>query len=225
VIVLVCLESPCPGQGARAAETLARKLAGVAETVAITVGGPTDSESLTWALERRSFRRIIHLDEASLDRADFMTVGMVLAEVARHLDARVVIAGEHSDLEGQGLVPAALAHLLRAPLIARVQDLRLPSPESQQLEITVPAGGRLCTFACPLPIVLTAITALDGEAVPLDLTGAASAVEVMTLVQLTLDSSRLVPRPELLGAHVPSPSSAPRRVTPDEAARFLLRRQ
>ncbi len=225
MIVLVCLEAPQPGRGAKAAEALARRLVGVAQTVAISAGGTANSEAIAWALGRRSFQRIIHLDAPSLDKTDFMTLGTVLAEVARKVEANVVIAGEHSDVEGQGLVPAALAHQLHAPLLSRVQDVRLPSPDSRQLEITVPAGGRLCTLECPFPVVLTTTAAFESEAVAPEVPSAASVVETITLAQLALDSSRLVPRPELLGSRLPLPASKTRHMTSDEAARILLRRQ
>ena len=222
MIVLFCLEPPKPGRAARTAEILARKLTGVEQTVAVCAGGPADSESLVWMLQRRSFQRIIHVDDSSLEKADFMTLGMVLAEVTRHLGASVVIAGEHSDVEGQGLVSAALAHHLRAPLISRVQDLRVSPSDAERLEITTRAGGRLCTLEIP-PLVVLSVPATACEDIELDSPTPASSVEEMTLAHLALDPSRLVPRPELLGSHVPAPSDTPHSMTPDEAARFLRR--
>jgi len=224
VIVLVCLEPPQPGRGARAAEILARKLAGVAESVAVCVGGPLDSPSLTWAIDRHSFRRVIHVDDAPLEKTDFMTLGAILAEVARRLGAGVVITGEHSDREGQGLVPAAIAHHLHAPLIARVCELRRSGADPDRLEITTRAGGKLCTLDVATPIVLSTEPASYEEIVPLAATGA-SAVETLTLPQLGLDADRLVPRPELLGTPVAAPSERPATMTPEEAARFLRPRQ
>jgi electron transfer flavoprotein alpha/beta subunit len=218
---LVCLETPQPGQAAKVAELLARKLAPDVQAVAVSAGGVAASATLAWALGRRSFRRVIHLDDSSLDKADFMTLGMVLAEVARHVGADVVIAGEHSDSEGQGLVAAALAHQLRAPIIARVQDLRLA--ESDGLEVVVRTGGRLYTLACGCPVVLTTGATYAGSVGPDDPTAAAT-VETISLAQLALDSSRLVPRPELLGSHLPVPAERVRQMTADEAARFLARR-
>jgi electron transfer flavoprotein alpha/beta subunit len=225
VIVLVCLEPPQPGRGARAAALLARKLVGVVDTVAVSAGGPADSATLRWALESGSFQRIIHLDDPSLEKADHMTLGMVLAELARHVGASVVIGGEHSDVEGQGLVCAALAHHLRAPLISRVQDLRLSSSASAsvRLEVTTRAAGNLYTLEIAPPLVVSVPPATCDQVVPLAMAGA-SAIETLTLAQLTIDPSRLVPRPELLGSGVSPPSDPPRTLTPDEAARFLLRR-
>jgi electron transfer flavoprotein alpha/beta subunit len=194
------------------------------QTIAISAGGATNSESLAWALGRRTFHRIIHLNDASLDKADFMTVGMVLAEVARRLQAKVVIAGEHSDQEGQGLVPAALAQQLRAPVFSRVHAVDIPS-DGEQLEIAVSAGERLCALACSAPAVLVADASLVDKPEAPDSPSPASEVETMTLAQLDMDASRIVPRPELLGLHLPIPGARRFNLTPDEAARLMLRRR
>jgi electron transfer flavoprotein alpha/beta subunit len=219
VIVLACLEPPKPGRAAKAADRLARKLGISAETVAVSAGGPRESESLAWAIDRRSFQRIIHLDDPALDKADFMTVATVLSEVARQIRADVIIAGEHSDGEGQGLVPAALAHQLQASFIARVLDARIA--DSGRLEATVPAAGRLCTVDCPVPVVISTSVTLDDDRAP-DARNPASCAEPLSLAQLTLDPSRLVPRPELLGSLVPFPAELRRQMTPEQAARFIL---
>lgn len=222
MIVLVCLEPPKPGRAAKSAARLARKLSAKAETVAVSAGGAPGSESLAWALGRRAFQRIIHLDAPSMDKADFMMVATVLSEIVRQIHADVVIAGEHSDAEGQGLVPAALAHQLQVPFIARVQDARWS--DSGQLEVTVPAAGRLCTVGCPVPIVFSTSAGYADDSAP-DANNPASSVETISLAQLTLDPSRLVPRPELLGTTIAIPAEAQRQMTPDEAARFILRGQ
>lgn len=221
MIVLVCLEPPQPGRAARAADLLARKLAGTAETVAVTAGGPPGNESLDWAIGRRSYQRVIHLDAPFLDEADFMTVATVLSEVARQIRADVVVAGEHSDAEGQGLVPAALAHQLQAPFIARVQDAR--RSDAGLLEVAVPAAGRICRVACPTPVVISTGASCDDGGMH-DANAPASSVETLTLAQLALDPSRLVPRPELLGTSVAVPADARPRMTPEQAAQFILRR-
>lgn len=222
MIVLVCLEPPQPGRAVKSAVRLARKLSAKAEIVAVSAGGAPGNESLAWALGRRAFHRIIHLADPCLDKADFMMVATVLSEVVRQIHADVVIAGEHSDAEGQGLVPAALAHQLQVPFIARAQDAQWD--DSGQLEVTVPAAGRLCTVVCPVPIVFSTNAGCADDSAP-DANNPASSVEPISLAQLTLDPSRLVPRPELLGTAIAIPAEAQRRMTPDEAARFILRGQ
>ena len=218
--VLVCLESPAPGRASRAALDLACTLAGGAQVVVISAGGLASSASLTLARTHASVARVIHLDEFALDKADFLTVGMVLAEAARYLQAGLVIAGERSDDEGQGLVPAALAHHLKVPLISRVQAIRV-SATADTVEVTTRAGGQLCTLACPLPLVLSTPPSRAAAADP----AAANlgAVETLTLAQLGVDGSRLVPRPDLLGSLVPPPPESVRDMTFAQAAKSLLR--
>ena len=220
MIVLVCLESPAPGRASRAALDLACTLAGGAQVVVISAGGSASSASLALASSHASVARVLHLDEPALDKANFLTVGMVLAEAARHLGASLVIAGERSDDEGQGLVPAALAHHLKAPLISRVQAVRV-SATADTVEVTTRAGGQLCSLACPLPLVLSTP---PSRAVAADPAAAnRGAVDTVTLAQLGVDGSRLVPRPDLLGTLVPAPAASARDMTFEQAAESLLR--
>ena len=220
MIVLVCLESPAPGRASRAAIDLACTLAGGAQVMAISAGGPASSASLALARAHASVARVLHLDEPALDKADFLTVGMVLAEAARHLQADLIIAGERSDDEGQGLVPAALAHHLKVPLISRVQAVRL-SATAETVEVTTRAGGQLCTLACPLPLVLSTTPSRASAAEPA--MANRGVVETLTLAQLGVDGSRLVPRPDLLGALVPAAAACARDMTFAQAAENLLR--
>jgi electron transfer flavoprotein beta subunit len=220
MIVLVCLESPLPGRASRAALDLACTLAGSAQVIALTAGGPAASASLEMARACPFVTRVIHLDDPALDKLDFLTMGMVLAEAARHLEAGLVIAGERSDVEGQGLVPAALAHHLKAHLISRTQTVRI-SAAADTVEIKARAGGQLCTIECPLPLVLT--TPPRTASAPALTAGTTSAVETLALAQLGVDASRLVPRPDLLGSLVPAPAEDLREMTFEEASAALLR--
>jgi electron transfer flavoprotein beta subunit len=225
VIVLVCLESPAPSPASRAALRLATSLGDQAEVVVISAGGAQDCPSFALARQTSGVRRIVHLQDSALTKPDFLTLGIVLAEAARHLQARVVVAGEHSDGEGQGMVPAALAHHLRAPIFAHVQDAVLPATEDGVLQMTIRSGGRLCQVACPLPIVLST-PALEISGVPPSAPSPSSPiVETLTLSQLGVDASRIVPRPNLLGTRVPVPGHSVQSKSFDEAARILLRRR
>jgi electron transfer flavoprotein alpha/beta subunit len=205
VIVLVCLEPPSPCRASRAALALALAQAGSAQVVALVAGGRAETPTLD--LARASAARVVHLDDPALDKADFFTTGMVLAEAARHLEAGVVLAGQHSDEEGQGLVPAVLAHHLHAPSFARVLGLEWPAGSPDTVELTLRAGGRICRIASPLPAVLT--TEPGAAIPPARASGAAVAVETLSLAQLGLDPSRVVPRPGLLGTLVEMPAERP----------------
>jgi electron transfer flavoprotein beta subunit len=219
VIVLVCLESPCPGRASRAALALACSLTETAAVVALSAGGTKDGAAVALARSCPAFSRIVHIDDAVLDQADFMTMGMVLAEAARHLEASLVLTGERSDDEGQGLVPAALAHHLRANLLSRVQAVRL-SPEPDTVEVTLRAGGQRCSVAAHAPLVLTTCAGLDSsfptEAPLRD-------AETLSLASIGIDGSRLVPRPDLLGGFVPRPVPGPHEMDWAEARSALLR--
>lgn len=223
MIVLVCLESPAPSPASRAALRLASTLGDKAEVVVLSAGGPADNASFELARQTLAVRRLVHLQDAALGKPDFLTLGMVLAEAARYLKARVVVAGEHSDGEGQGMVPAALAHHLRAPLFARVEAAAWTATEDERLEMTIRSGGRLCKVTSPLPVVLTTLPALGVSATPSESRPFPPAFEALALAQLGLDASRLVPRPGLLGTLVPAPAEVVRRKSFDEAARILLR--
>jgi electron transfer flavoprotein beta subunit len=170
-------------------------------------------------------RRIVQLRDPALDGADFLTLGMVLAEAARRLEARVILVGEHSDDEGQGLVPAALAHHLQAPLLARVQGVEFSATNEEVLQVTVHASGRLYKVSSALPIVLaTSFTpASASPQPPLGSKNTSPTVETLSLPQLGLDNSRLVPRPDLLGARVPAKADTVQYKSFDEASQILLR--
>jgi electron transfer flavoprotein beta subunit len=189
---------------------------------ALCVGGGAECESIGQARRCGSVERVFHLDDSSLNKADFFTLGMVLAEAAQHLCAGLVITGESSDEEGQGLVPAALAHHLRAPLVSRVQGIRALESPPNCVEVSLRASGRLCRLQSPLPLIasvpplgLPAGTAGETELRP---------IETLTLEQLGIDPSRLVFRPELLGIFVPGKPVPVQGGTFDEAADILLRR-
>ena len=225
MIVLVCLESPSPSAASRAALRLAGTLGDKAEIVVLSAGGAPDSASFELARQTSAVGRIVHLQDSAHKDPDFLTLGMVLAEAARHLEARVVVAGEHSDGEGQGMVPAALAHHLQAPFFARVQAAAWTPPKDGGLQLTIRSGGRLCKVASPLPVVLTTPPTPDVGTPPSETKPSSAIVEALSLAQLGLDPSRLVPRPSLLGVRVPAPAGLVQRRSFDEAARMLLRRR
>lgn len=224
MIVLVCLESPEPSRASRAALSIARRFAGTAQIVALSAGGPVASASLDMA-RRSGAHRVIHLDEPALDRADFFTLGMVLAEAARHIGATLVIAGERSDDEGQGLVPAAVAHHLGAPIVARVQDVESSLATPNAVVLTVRAGGRKNRIEMALPLVLSTppapIAANDAAIVS---HASLPSVQTMTFARLGLDHSRVVPRPDLLGTRVPLSAPRIQYKSFDEVVEMLLRR-
>jgi electron transfer flavoprotein beta subunit len=225
VIVLVCLESPRPSQASLAALGLACTMGERAQVIVLSAGGGAENASCELARQAMAVRRIVQLRDSALDEADFLTLGMVFAEAARHLEARAVLLGEHSDDEGQGLVPAALAHHLRAPLLARVCGVQFSATNEDLLQVTVRASGCLCKVSSPPPLVL-ATPSVHTSASPQPTFGknTSSRVETLSLAQLGLDASRLVPRPDLLGTLVPAKAERVEHKSFDEAAKILLQR-
>jgi electron transfer flavoprotein alpha/beta subunit len=223
LIVLVCLESPTPSRASRAALGLAQGLGGAWQIVAIAAGGPDKGAWLDLARQSGA-HRILHVGDAHLGHPDFLTLGMVLAETARYSEASLILTGEHSDGEGQGLVPAALAHHLHAPIMSHIEAVEPSAEMATAVVATTFADGRHIRFELAMPVVLSvspsAAVPPGTEALP-DATQ--TAVESLTLTQLGLDQSRIVPRPDLLGTRVPLAAVKARPVSVDEAAAILLR--
>jgi electron transfer flavoprotein beta subunit len=203
---------------------LAHALGDQAEIVVLSAGGAPNNASLELARQAEGVRRIVHLQDPALSKPDFLTLGVVLAEAARHLEACVVFAGEYSEGEGLGMVPAALAHHLGAPFFARVQSVAFPPTEGSGLLMTIRSGGRLCRVTSPVPAVLTTpFSPGDAGEIPKQSRQSPPVVETLSLAQLGVDASRLVPRPDLLGTLVPAHAEIVRSKSFDEAARMLLR--
>lgn len=223
MIVLVCLESPRPSQASLAALRLACAMGESVRVIVISVGGEARNESCEMACRTERVRRVVHLCDQALDETDFLSTGRVLAEAARHLEARVVLLGEHSDDEGEGLVPAALAHHWHAPLLACVREVQPPSGDEAPWEVTVRTSGSLCKVRSTAPLVLAVPAALPWATA----TGGKQAmreIEMLALSQLGIEASDLVPRPHLLGTLVALKAEKVENKSFDEAAQLLLRR-
>jgi len=223
MIVLVCLESPNPSRASCAALSLARGLGPAAQIIAVSAGGPTHGRWLDLARQSGA-HRILHIGDAILGHPDFLTLGMLLAEAARYSGASLVLTGQSSDGEGQGLVPAALAHNLHAPIMSRIEAVEVSQETANAVVATTYADGRHVRFEVAMPVVLSVppiLWVLPGTDAATD--ASQQAVESLTLSQLGLDQSRVVPRPDLLGTRVPATVGKARPVSFDEAAAILLR--
>jgi electron transfer flavoprotein alpha/beta subunit len=196
-----------------------------AQVIVISVGGEARNESCEMASRTDRVRRVVHLRDQALDETDFLSMGRVLAEAARHLEARVILLGEHSDDEGEGLVPAALAHHWHAPLLACVREVRAPSGDEAPWEVTVRTNGSLCKVKSTSPLVLAVPASFAGATA--QATGGKQSmceVETLSLAQLEIDASDLVPRPDLLGAFVALKGERVENKSFDEDAQLILRR-
>ena len=218
MIVVACLEAPAPSRASRTALDLAAALASQAQVIALCAGGPPGSPSLALAASCAAVSRVLHIDDPVLAGADVLTLGSVLAQAVRFLGAGLVVAGDRSEDEGQGLVPAALAHHWGVPLLSRVQAVALP--EVDTVQVTVRSGGQLATLSCVPPLVLSTPPAAAIRELTM---GASRAPEALPLAQLGLDASRLVPRPDLVGTLVPGTAELAAAMTWEEFPSALTR--
>ena len=226
MIVLVCLESPRPSQASLAALRLACAMGERVQVIAVSASGKAQNESCELARRTEGVGRVVQIVDKALCEADFLSVGRVLAEAARHLEASIVLVGEHSDDEGEGLVPAALAQHWHAPLLACVREVHLPSEAEAPWEIAVRASGHLCQVRSSTPLVLAVPPTFFAGSTP-QATEAKQPVrefETLTLAQLGIDASVLVPRPDLLGPLVTHVAERVESKSFDEAAHRILRR-
>lgn len=160
--IVVCVEATGLGEASRAALVLGLGLEPRAEVIVLSaVPSFTQQQVLDEALAMGADRAIQVLDP-SADRSDPQNLGQTVAEAVRRLEASVVLAGTRSGGEGRGVVPAAIAHHLRALYLAHVESLEAPAA-SPELVVTLRAGGRRRRLAVTPPAVLTvAPAAVDG---------------------------------------------------------------
>jgi electron transfer flavoprotein alpha/beta subunit len=166
--------------------------------------------------------RLLRLQESALGEANCDTTAMLLAEIARHVKAEVVLAGEQSGAEGQGLVAAGIANHLHAPYLAGAAAVAA-SDQPGRIQVTVRSGGCPCKVISPAPVVAT-VPPLGRTAGTPTADVTLPKVEVLSLADLGVEASRLVRRPDLRGTLVSTPGQVVRNTTFEQAARILLRR-
>ncbi len=182
VVIVVCVEPTGPSASTQAALAAAAALGPVTAVSA----GPNPSLG-RWAV------RAVQLIDTAIEGADPLTLGAVLAQAASHLGGKLVLAGSASGHEGRGLVPAAIAHHMKAVYLARVEEVALVD---ETLVATVRAGGRRRRMQLPLPAVLTFAP------LPSTTPQQSATVETLSLAQIGLDPATLVRRSDALGALV-----------------------
>jgi electron transfer flavoprotein alpha/beta subunit len=222
VIILVCIEPAGLSAASRAALQVACD-AGPSVRVVVASAGSAQQFRKSPTLDPPGrIERIVRLQESALGDANCDTTAMLLAELARHVKAQVVLAGEQSGAEGQGLVAAGIANHLHAPYLAGVAAVAA-TDQPDRVEVISRSGGCLCRVISPEPVVAavpplgrTAETPTTGVTLP--------KVEVLSLADLGVEASRLVRRPDLRGTLVSTPGQVVRNTTFDQAARLLLRR-
>lgn len=222
MIALVCLEPT----GAGAASSVALRVAcnagqGLAVVVA-SVGSAQQFRKSPRLHPPGTIERVLRVQDGALADANADTTGLVLAELARHLKASVVLVGEQSGTEGCGLVGAALAEHWQAPYVAGGHALGVDDATAK-LRLRLHAGGCLCELLVPPPVVV-ATPPLGSTFEPSEDEIPAPAVETLSLDELAIDPSRLVRRPDLRGSLISTPAQVVRNTTFEQAARTLARR-
>jgi electron transfer flavoprotein alpha/beta subunit len=221
VIILVCVEPAGLSAASGAALQVACGAGPSVRVVVASVGSAQQFRKSATLVSPGPIERILRLQESALSDANCDTTAMLLAEIARHVQAEIVLAGEQSGAEGQGLVAAGIASHLQAPYLASVAAVAA-TDQPDRVRVSVRAGGCLCEVISPVPVV--------GAAPPLGRTTETPAtdvtlpkVEVLSLADLGVDASRLVRRPDLRGTLVSTPGQVVRNTTFEQAARVLLR--
>lgn len=192
--IVVCLESPGPGRASRQALRLALR---IGHPVTVLCAGHDVPPELSAAVEKAVF-----VKGSALLGADHLTRGLVLAEACRRCKPALILAGTTSDCEGRGLVPAAIAHHLRVPILAGAQDVLRNGDE---FAITLLSEGQRVEVNCQGPLVVAVAPSwtehLVQEETPVSW-------QEISLADLELDESRLLRRPDMLGDLEPPPVKA-----------------
>ena len=222
MIILVCVEPAGLSAASGAALQVACDSGPSVRVVVASAGSAQQFRKSSTLVSPGPVERILRLQESALGDANCDTTAMLLAEIARHVKAQVVLAGEQSGAEGQGLVAAGIANHLQAPYLAGVAAV-FATDRPDRVQVTVRSGGCLCKVISPVPVV-AAVPPLGRTAETPAAEVTLPKVEVLSLADLGVDASRLVRRPDLRGTLVSTPGQVVRNTTFEQAARLLLRR-
>jgi electron transfer flavoprotein alpha/beta subunit len=179
---------------------------------ALLAGPPADAAPLARALAAGAARAVRLVGE-DFGSADFHTLGQALGTAIKRLGADLVLTGARSDDDGLGAVPAAIARQVNALHVACIESL--VATDDGAVEITVRGGGKRRRLRVPLPAVLSVVATGPAAAELPTLDRAASALEVLSLVDPEATVVRR--RTELLGQ-----PELPQRATEEAASAEAL---
>jgi electron transfer flavoprotein alpha/beta subunit len=149
--VVVCVEPWGLSDASRAALLLAAKLAPRATITALAATDGSAVEALAEAQTLGAFRTA-QVMETSLESLEVGGLGKTLAQALLTLGADLVLCGARSDVEGRGVVPAAVAHHWKSVYVPYVEELAVSGREAT---VVVRSNGRKRRLAVPLPALLT----------------------------------------------------------------------
>jgi electron transfer flavoprotein beta subunit len=141
----------CDAAALRAALQL-RKPLGASAAIALAVGGAhSEDEVLRLALAAGA-DRAARVDDPSLGQLDYHGLARLLAAAVRREGAKLVLAGDRSEDEGQGAVGPAVAEALDVPHVTAARDLRA---DGAHVSFTRRDAGVVRTFKLALPALVT----------------------------------------------------------------------
>jgi electron transfer flavoprotein alpha/beta subunit len=164
------------------------------ERTAVLAGLAAEEAPLRRALATGA-RRAVRVVGEDFRSADFHTLGQALATAIKRVGADLVLAPARSEDDGLDAMPAALARQLGALHVACVEHVA--DAGDGAVEVTVRGGGRVRRLRVPLPAVISIIASGPAPSAPTASADAATAVEVISLVDPEATVVRR--RTELLG--------------------------
>lgn len=196
--IVVCVEGTRIGVSTRSVIAWARRLVGAEEVIAVCAGLPGRTDGLAEALALGA-GRALHVADPALDGADVNPIGIAMAAAVKHLEARLVLGGMRSGLEGRGVVPAAIACHLGAAYLARAEALEHDPGNPEGIVVTVRSGGKKRRLSIPLPAVVTVAAVEEPAQATKPETAAEREIEILSAVDLALEPDVLAERPDSLG--------------------------
>jgi electron transfer flavoprotein alpha/beta subunit len=130
---------------------MAARLQPAQQFTALAATDGSAAEALAEAQSLGAFRTA-QVVEVAMESLDVGALGKTLADALLHLQADLVLCGARSDVEGRGVVPAAVAHHWKAPYLALVEELSVTGDEAT---VVVRSGGKKRRLAVKLPALLT----------------------------------------------------------------------
>ncbi len=209
---VTCVVNPYDEFAVEEALQIKERLGG--EVVVIAAGIERASAGLKTCLAMGADKAILVQDE-SLESADSLTLGAVLARVCRELGPDVMLFGKQAIGVDNGQVPAVVAELLDVPQVSVVTKLELKDGAFRaEREIE---GAREIVEGS-LPAVFTAQKGLNSPRYA-SLKGIMAAkkkpIDVRTLASLGLSADDLVSRISVVQVALPPPRPPGRILTGD----------
>jgi electron transfer flavoprotein beta subunit len=191
-----------------------KEATGDGEVVLVSLGPPSALEAMRKALAMGADRSILVTDEAAAG-SDLVPTSRALAAALERQDADLILFGQQSSDSDGAVLWAAVADLLRRPLISQAADVQLTDGKVRSKRQTEFGYD---VIEAPLPAVVAVSDAINEPRYP-SLKGIMGAKkkpqETLTLADLGLDAAAVGQAgsgTEVLGVNAPPPRGESRRV-------------